>query len=40
MPVVIVGGTGCGKTRMIRFMCDLAARGSNKGNLFTLKVKL
>ena len=23
IPVVIMGETGCGKTRLIRFMCDL-----------------
>lgn len=23
IPVVIMGETGCGKTRLVRFMCDL-----------------
>ena len=26
IPVVIMGETGCGKTRLIRYMCDLAAQ--------------
>ena len=30
IPVVIMGETGCGKTRLIRYMCDLAAQGGNK----------
>ena len=25
-----MGETGCGKTRLIRYMCDLAAQGGNK----------
>ena len=39
IPVVIMGETGCGKTRLIRFMCELAAQGSGKGNLLIMKVK-
>ena len=30
IPVVVMGETGCGKTRLIRYMCDLAAQGGNK----------
>ena len=38
IPVVIMGETGCGKTRLIRYMCDLA-RGRNYGkNMLILKV--
>ena len=37
IPVVIMGETGCGKTRLIRFMCDLAAQGSGKRNMLILK---
>ena len=25
IPVVVMGETGCGKTRLIRFMCDMIA---------------
>ncbi|XP_019857687.1 PREDICTED: E3 ubiquitin-protein ligase rnf213-beta-like [Amphimedon queenslandica] len=43
IPVVIVGETGCGKTRLIRYMCDLAARGCKDGrshvqNMLIMKV--
>ena len=43
-----MGETGCGKTRLIRYMCDLAAQGGNKErsqeskcikNLLIMKVK-
>ena len=39
IPVVIMGETGCGKTRLIRYMCDLARQG-NEGirNMLILKV--
>ena len=40
IPVVIMGETGCGKTRLIRFMCDLIAKGTGKRNIFIMKVKL
>ena len=36
--MVIMGETGCGKTRLIRFMCDLAAQGTGKGNMLIMKV--
>ena len=32
-----MGETGCGKTRLIRFMCDLVAQGSGKRNMLILK---
>ena len=43
IPVVIMGETGCGKTRLIRFMCDLAAQGCRQGgehvkNMLIMKV--
>ena len=38
IPVVIMGETGCGKTRLIRFMCNLASQGSGHTNMLILKV--
>ena len=38
IPVVIMGETGCGKTRLIRFMCNLASQGSSQRNMLILKV--
>ena len=43
IPVVIMGETGCGKTRLIRYMCDIAAQGCVKGggdvkNMLIMKV--
>ena len=38
IPVVIMGETGCGKTRLIRYMCDLARQGMDKNNMMILKV--
>ena len=38
IPVVIMGETGCGKTRLIRYMCDFKADGKGNGNLVILKV--
>ena len=38
IPVVIMGETGCGKTRLIRYMCDLVAQGSACNTMFVLKV--
>ena len=40
IPVVIMGETGCGKTRLIRFMCDLAAQGKGKENMLIMKVSV
>ena len=39
IPVVIMGETGCGKTRLIRYMCDLARQGQKVKNLLILKVR-
>ena len=39
IPVVIMGETGCGKTRLIRYMCDLAREGREGiSNMLILKV--
>ena len=38
--MVIMGETGCGKTRLIKFMCDLAAQGTGKGNMLIMKVSV
>jgi ABC-type transport system involved in cytochrome bd biosynthesis fused ATPase/permease subunit len=38
IPVVIMGETGCGKTRLIRYMCDLAREGRDARNMLILKV--
>ena len=34
IPVVIMGETGCGKTRLIRFMCDIIKKGKEAERLF------
>ena len=38
IPVVIMGETGCGKTRLIRYMCELAREGREARNMLILKV--
>lgn len=38
IPVVIMGETGCGKTKLIRYMCDLAKQNSGVKNMQILKV--
>ena len=40
IPVVIMGETGCGKTRLIRYMCDLARERREARNMLILKVSL
>ena len=40
IPVVIMGETGCGKTRLTRYMCDLAREGREARNMLILKVVL
>ena len=40
IPVVIMGETGCGKTRLIRYMCDLARQGEEKRNMLIMKVSI
>ena len=38
IPVVIMGETGCGKTRLIQFMCSLQALQTGANNMLILKV--
>ena len=38
IPVVIMGETGCGKTRLIRYMCELQNCNKTIKNLVMLKV--
>eukprot|EP00731_Ephydatia_muelleri_P007093 Em0003g1341a len=38
IPVVIMGESGCGKTRLIQYMCDIAAQSTETRNIFILKV--
>ena len=38
IPVVIMGETGCGKTRLIQFMCSLQALQTGATNMLILKV--
>ena len=38
IPVVIMGETGCGKTRLIRYMCDLARNECEGKNMLIKKV--
>lgn len=39
IPVIIMGETGCGKTRLIRYMCGLQTGGLQTGkNLLLMKV--
>ena len=40
IPVVIMGETGCGKTRLIHYMCDLAKQGiQDRKNMLIMKVQ-
>ncbi len=38
IPVIIMGETGCGKTRLIRFLCDLQREGRKVENMKLVKV--
>lgn len=38
IPVIIMGETGCGKTRLIKFMCELQRSGNPAGNMKLVKV--
>uniref|UniRef100_A0A9J7YJS3 RING-type E3 ubiquitin transferase n=1 Tax=Cyprinus carpio carpio TaxID=630221 RepID=A0A9J7YJS3_CYPCA len=38
IPVIIMGETGCGKTRLIRFLCDLQREGRDVENMKLVKV--
>ncbi|XP_053368256.1 E3 ubiquitin-protein ligase rnf213-alpha-like [Clarias gariepinus] len=38
IPVIIMGETGCGKTRLIKFMCELQRSGNPADNMKLVKV--
>ncbi|KAG9270277.1 E3 ubiquitin-protein ligase rnf213-alpha-like [Astyanax mexicanus] len=38
IPVIIMGETGCGKTRLVRFMCDLMRSGRKIQNMIVVRV--
>ncbi|KAI4896113.1 hypothetical protein NFI96_011369, partial [Prochilodus magdalenae] len=38
IPVIIMGETGCGKTRLVQFMCDLMRSGRQRQNLIVVRV--
>ena len=38
IPVVVMGETGCGKTRLIRFMCQLQAGSEDINNMLIMKI--
>ncbi|XP_056152727.1 E3 ubiquitin-protein ligase rnf213-beta [Lampris incognitus] len=38
IPVIIMGETGCGKTRLVRFLCDLQREGRQVENMKLVKV--
>jgi ABC-type transport system involved in cytochrome bd biosynthesis fused ATPase/permease subunit len=41
IPVIVMGETGCGKTRLIKFMCDLwKPPGAEVNNMILMKVVL
>ncbi|XP_058231012.1 E3 ubiquitin-protein ligase rnf213-alpha-like [Hemibagrus wyckioides] len=38
IPVIIMGETGCGKTRLVQFMCDLLRSRKERQNLIVVRV--
>ena len=38
IPVILMGETGCGKTRLLRYLCELQAKYYGTRNLLTMKV--
>ncbi|XP_031429872.2 E3 ubiquitin-protein ligase rnf213-alpha-like [Clupea harengus] len=38
IPVIIMGETGCGKTRLVQFMCDLLRSGKPGRNMIVVRV--
>uniref|UniRef100_UPI0037E99DD8 E3 ubiquitin-protein ligase rnf213-alpha-like n=1 Tax=Semicossyphus pulcher TaxID=241346 RepID=UPI0037E99DD8 len=38
IPVIIMGETGCGKTRLVKFMCELSRCGAEAENMILVKV--
>ena len=39
IPVIIMGETGCGKTKLIRYLCGLQTEGVRQRNMLLMKVK-
>ena len=39
IPVILMGETGCGKTRLIKFMCELRAGREKVRNMLLVKVR-
>ena len=39
IPVILMGETGCGKTRLIKFMCELRAGRERVQNMLLVKVQ-
>ena len=39
IPVVLMGETGCGKTRLIKYMCDLLSMNTDNEILVIMKVQ-
>ena len=39
IPIIIMGETGVGKTRLVNFMCALMRRGKDVENFFILKTQ-
>ena len=40
IPVIVMGETGCGKTRLIRYMCGLLSGSGGPRNMLLVKVGL
>ena len=38
IPVIMMGETGCGKTRLLRYLCELQAKAFGVKTLICLKV--
>lgn len=38
IPVIIIGETGCGKTRLVQFMCSLQMQDESVRNMIVMKV--
>ena len=38
IPVILMGETGCGKTRLLKYLCDLQGKTFNTKNMLCLKV--
>jgi ABC-type nitrate/sulfonate/bicarbonate transport system ATPase subunit len=40
IPVIVMGETGCGKTRLVRFMCALQNPETKRSTMIIMKVLL